>query len=256
MTTLAGPPQNQNETYRPAPPSFDLTRVSLLLDFDGTLVEIAERPDRVAPPQWLRDELVRLGESLAGRLAIVSGRGAADVAMLLGVPELTIVGSHGAELRRPDGTTLGPQPPAALSAITAALQHFAASNPGVVVEIKPLGVALHFRGAPMLEAACRATAERLAAKHGMGVQPGKLVFEIHCGQTDKGLAVHGLMRQPPMEGTRPIFIGDDLTDEPAFVAAQELGGAGIFVGAPRATAARFLLPDVPAVHRWLQGLGA
>lgn len=256
MTTSADPPLTQSGTSTPTPPSFDLDGVSLLLDFDGTLVEIADRPDLVAPEPWVCRELARLHMHLEGRLAIVSGRGAAEVALLLDNPELTIVGSHGAELRFPDGTMVGPHSPTALPTIVGELQRFAASRPSLFVEEKPLGVALHFRGAPMLEAACREFAEQLATEHDMCLQPGKMVFEIRCGEADKGLAVQRLMSRAPMAGTRPIFVGDDRTDEPAFVVAQELGGAGVFIGPPRQTAASYFLPSVQAVHDWLQSLGA
>ena len=235
------------------PPPVLPNGASLFLDFDGTLVAIAERPDAVRVNERLAQTLARLHRSLGGRMAIVSGRPADQIAELFGgAPAFVIAGSHGLELLRPDGGREAAQRPAGLAPARDAMVELARAWPGVLVEDKALGSALHFRGCPQAEEACGDLAKDLAARHGLHLQTGKMVFELRAAGGDKGTAVRRLMTEPPMTGTTPLFVGDDDTDEPAFVAAAELGGAGIRVGgAARATAARYRLPDVPAVLDWL-----
>lgn len=240
----------------PPPQDIVADECSLFLDFDGTLAEIAERHDGVVVDARLPALLAALGERLGGRLAVVSGRAADDLIGYLGAgpcpPGFAIAGSHGLELRRPDGRSITPARPAGLDAAIAELNAFAEAHPGVVVEPKPFGVALHYRQAPDAAAEAEALAEAVSARSGLALQGGKMVCELKDAGAHKGDAVRALMAEPPMAGTRPIFLGDDLTDEAGFEAAASAGGAGILVGdRPGPTAARFALPDVPAVHHWL-----
>jgi trehalose 6-phosphate phosphatase len=99
-------------------------------------------------------------------------------------------------------------------------------------------------------------ASALSETHDLHLQPGKMMIEVRTGGGDKGTAIRALMREPDMVGRRPLFMGDDLTDEPGFVAAQELGGAGILVGEPRETAARYRLEGVEATLAWLEAASA
>ena len=124
-------------------------------------------------------------------------------------------------------------------------------HPGVLVEEKPLGVALHYRGAPNAEMVCHAAAKQAALETGMTLQFGKMLVELKPASGDKGSALLRFMKQPPFAGTRPIFIGDDVTDEHGFEAARELDGAGVLVGPDRPTAAIYRLEDVSAVRAWL-----
>jgi len=121
----------------------------------------------------------------------------------------------------------------------------------LLVEEKPLGAALHFRQNVAAERACIDLAEELAVEHGLTLQSGKMMIEVRANGGDKGSALRALMADQPFADTRPIFIGDDDTDEAGFSAAASLGGVGILVGSRQPTAARYRLPDVPAVLRWL-----
>lgn len=232
------------------PPSQLLAGASLFLDFDGTLVNIADRPDAVSVDASLRALMTRLIARLDGRVAIISGRGAGEIDALFGGVAFPIGGSHGAELRGVDGAKM-PDRPAALDDVATRFNGLAETIPGVLVEVKPLGVGLHYRAAPEAEAACRALAQHLAAATGLTLQEGKMVCELRASG-DKGGAIAALMAAPPFAGSRPIFLGDDVTDEPGFNAAARLGGAGVLVGPPRTTEAAYRLPDVAAVRRWLE----
>ncbi len=237
----------------PLPPAGLLNGASLFIDFDGTLVELAERPDRVTVDDALRDLLGRLGCAFPGRVALVSGRSIAQLDQMLGplTSNLAVAGSHGAERRWSDGIIEHPARGTELDAAAAALTEFAFAHPGTVVEPKSYGVALHYRLAPADEARARRVAAELAKQHGLAVQHGKMMVELKVAGGDKGSAVRAFSAQREMAGAPPIFIGDDLTDEAGFEAAQALGGAGVFVGSPGFTVARYGLPDVAATRAWL-----
>lgn len=241
----------------PAPPRDLLDAASLFLDFDGTLVDIAERPDAVTVDPALAELLVALTRWLSGRVAIISGRSIAQLDTLLGpvAETLALSGSHGCE-HRSNGISAHPARPESLLDVAATMRVATAGQAGVILEEKSFGVALHFRLAPAFEPQALMLAERLAAEHGLAVQHGKMMVELRVPGSDKGVAVTRLMRRPEMAGTRPVFIGDDVTDESAFVAARALGGHGILVGTPHATAAEYGLPDPAAVRAWLGGGGA
>lgn len=229
--------------------------LSLFLDFDGTLVNLAARPDAVDVAPTLPVLLYRLADRLDGRIALISGRGASHIASFIGHLPITIAGSHGAEIRYADGRTLSPPRPSTLAIVLGAFHDLARTTPGVLVEDKPHGVALHYRGAPDAAALCHAVATGLSARLGLHLQTGKMMVELRGPGADKGMALNHLMQDPAMQGTTPLFMGDDDTDEPAFVAANQLGGAGVLVGPGRhTTAAQYALSGVAAVHAWLESL--
>jgi len=237
------------------PPLLQAEKPALFLDFDGTLVALAERPGSIRVPPRLPPLLDRLAAALHGRLAILTGRSLADLDSHLRAPHLAAAGSHGLELRV-GGRAGGAAPPAGLAAARAALARFADTDTGLIVEDKPASVALHYRLAPAREAEALALAAEVAERTGLAVQPGKMVVELRPVGADKGDALRALMAEPVFAGARPWVVGDDLTDEHAFRAAADLGGSGILVGAPRASAAAWRLADVAAVHAWLEAAAA
>jgi trehalose 6-phosphate phosphatase len=229
-----------------------LARAALFLDFDGTLVELADAPDAIAVPSGLEPLLDRLAERLGGRLAIVSGRAVDDLQRHLGASAVVLSGSHGAELRYGDGRRVPVSAPPGLAAAREEMRRFAEASAGLLVEEKPAGIALHYRLAPEREGAVADFVEDLAVRSGLALQQGKMVAELRPHGADKGAALRRLMAEPPFAGARPVFVGDDLTDEHAFEAAAALGGEGVLVGPPRATAARWRLDDVAGVTGWLE----
>lgn len=236
----------------PEPPPGLLDDAALFLDFDGTLVELAESPAAIEVPDRLEPMLARLRDRLIGRLAIVSGRALDDLELHLPDTELAFCGSHGLEVRHADGSRDPLAVPAGLAAAQRAVHRFAAGTAGLLVEDKPAGVALHYRQAPKAGRAADALMAKLAARHGATVQRGAMVVELRAPGADKGDAVRAFMARPPFRGAPPVFVGDDLTDEHAFDAAAALGGAGVLVGPSRDTAAHYRLPSVAAVAAWLE----
>lgn len=238
----------------PPPPAGLLDDAGLFLDFDGTLVELADKPDGVTVDPTLRALLARLPARLKGRVAIVSGRSVAQIDGFLGdtIRDFAVVGSHGAEIRPAGGTTLVPDRPASLTAAERAFTDRFADDPRIVIEIKTLGVAIHYRGAPEVEQEAHALVDAFAQRDGLTAQAGKMMIELRMAGHDKGTAIATLCEDAPFAGHPPVFVGDDLTDEPGMVVAAHHGGAGILIGPMRDTAAAYRLDDVAAFLDWLE----
>ena len=236
------------------PPPVALDNVSLFFDFDGTLVDLAPTPDAVLVDQRLLDRLDTLAERFPGRVAIISGRSIAQLDEMLGrhAQLFAVAGSHGAERRTPEDGHVAAERPASLEAAADALRAFADAN-GLVYEAKSLGAGLHYRMSPAFEPDAVRLAEDLAATHGLTLQRGKMMVELRT-PGDKGAALRELIAAPTMAGSMPYFFGDDVTDEDGFEAARALGGAGILIGEPRATAAAYRLNDVAALRDWIAAI--
>lgn len=216
------------------------------LDIDGTLIDIAPTPSAVSIPLQLPTLLDQVSERWGGALALVSGRSLDNVRQLVAPFDPPAAGLHGLERRSADGSLARAHPPADLDQVRGKLGD-AERWPGVLLEDKGLALAIHYRQNPAREADCRALAERVVAEHpSFSVQAGRMVFEVKPRGWDKGAAVRAFMAEPPFAGRRPVFIGDDLTDEFGFAAANELGGLSVLVGARRDSAARYYLPDIEA----------
>jgi len=239
------------------PPAIDRATHSLFVDFDGTLVPLVDHPELVRADSELVELLSALQLRFEGRVALVSGRSIAQLDGMIGpiASDIAVAGSHGAEVRR-DGRLIEPPRPAGLDAAIAEVRSYGAGHPEMFVEEKSHGVAMHYRVAPILEEPVRRRAAAIAERHGLEVQPGKMMVELRGPGWDKGEAVEALLADAPMAGTLPVAIGDDLTDEPALRIAGERGGFGVLVGSRRETAARYGLADVGAVRRWLWELAA
>ena len=236
----------------PAPKPLRLGEAALFLDLDGTLAAIAARPQDVRPDPRRTSLLERLAERLDGRLAVVSGRTLADVDRILEGCVAAVAAVHGLVVRAPDGALRTTPPHPALPRATEAFREFAARDSGLLVEEKGPSVALHFRLASHCADAARACARQLAAETGLSLQDGDMVEELRTPGASKGDSVREFMAAGPFAGAHPVFVGDDVTDEDGFRAAQALRGLGVAVGAPRPTAARFRLADVEAALAWLE----
>ena len=237
-------------TSLPPPPPELLDGASLFLDFDGTLVDFVIDPSAAVVDQRLRALLRDLWTRLDGRLAILSGRSLADLTARLDLGEIAMAGSHGLERRSADGIVTSTPIPPELATATRAARRFAEAN-DLLLESKAAGVALHYRDAVHAEAAVDAFARALAQQTGLELQSGKCVRELKVPGANKGDAVRAFMTEPPFTVGRPVVVGDDLTDEHAFIAAAALGGSAILVGEARPTAAHYRLPTVEATLAWL-----
>jgi trehalose 6-phosphate phosphatase len=222
---------------------------ALLLDVDGTLLDIAPTPDRVHVPDGLRDTLQRISTATGGACAFVSGRPIADLDRIFAPLALPAVGAHGAELRV-SGHTI--QPLAAPLPETLRRDLIAAARAaGVLVEDKATSLALHFRNAPDREPRLREAAQAAMARvagENLTLLDGKAIIEVKRSGIDKGKGVAALMALPPFRGRHPVFIGDDVTDVSVFDILPALGGTGFSVGRPD--------PNVAAIFRAPQDVRA
>lgn len=234
-----------------------LEATALFLDLDGTIAPIRRRPTDVRPDPWRTALLKRAAACLDGRLAVISGRSIADVDRILEGAVACVAGSHGLERRTAAGAVYGVPPHRDLGAAGAAFRAFAAEHGGLPVEHKPFSVALHYREKSQAEAAAVDLAERIAGHTGLKLQRGKMVVELKTPGPDKASALYAFLREAPFRGATPVVVGDDLTDEPAFAMAAELGGVGVLVGDARPTEASARLGGVPQVLDWIEcGLAA
>lgn len=235
-------------------PPTRMDRPALFLDLDGVLAPLASTPDAVVPDARRTAVLKRLDAGLQGRMAIISGRTIAEIDRIAEASARAASGIHGLERRRRDGSLERAQPSPAVRNAASAFNAFAETRPGVLVEDKGLSVGLHYRGAPEAGEAAETLARRVAAETGLAMQPGSLIFELKTPGADKGSAVAAFMKEAPFAGSTPVMLGDDLTDEYGFRAAEALGGFGVLVGPMRDTAARYRLNDVEAVLDWLEAV--
>jgi trehalose 6-phosphate phosphatase len=237
----------------PIPPVAILREATFFLDLDGTLFDLVDRPDDVRADLATQNLLEQLNAKLNNRLVIVSGRSLQQIDEILGpcARGIAVFGSHGCE-HRWRGSQVQPAPSPAVDVAADRFRDFAQHYPGMIVEEKSFGVALHYRMAPHAEPAARTLAGRLARELRLYLQEGKMMVELRLAGGDKGGAVHRLMPERLLAGTTPVFAGDDLTDEPGFAAALEHGGHAILVGEPRGTNANYWLPSPQEFRNWLR----
>lgn len=236
----------------PPPKPLRLAGAALFLDLDGTLAPIAARPQDVRPDPRRTRLLEQLKATLDGRLAVVSGRTLADVDRILEGCVTCVAAVHGLVRRDCEGGLHERPPHPGLAAATAALREFAARDSGLIVEEKGQSVALHFRLARHHAQGARAIARRLAAETGLALQDGDMVEELRTPGPTKGDSVRAFMETPAFSASRPIFVGDDVTDEHGFAEVARLGGVGVLVGPARQTHARYGLACVDDVMAWLE----
>lgn len=204
---------------------------TVFLDIDGTLLDIAATPHAVRVPEGLVVTLMQLRESLDDALAFVSGRTLDDIDQLFEPMRVPVAAEHGAIVRLPDGRVEETDVTIPL-AWRAALVELTKQNAGILLEEKRHSIAVHFRLAPETEPLVRETVDALvaAAADRFEVLPARMAFEIRGRNVSKAEAVRRLMQTSPFAGRRPLYIGDDITDEAAIAAARELGGVGLHVG--------------------------
>jgi trehalose 6-phosphate phosphatase len=231
-------------------------RTALFLDLDGTLLEFADEPGHVAPPERLRRLLARLPEATCGALAFVSGRPLDGLDRILAPHRFAAAGIHGLERRTGTGgrATLDVDADS-MARLRPELDAFAAANSGIFVEDKRISLALHFRKRSDLTSAVRRFIDDLRKRlppH-LEILPGNYVYEIKPNALNKGDAIAKFMGEEPFVGRTPVFIGDDVTDEAGFRVVNDLGGISVKVDSGDSVA-QWRLPDVDAVLGWLEKL--
>ena len=230
----------------------------LFLDVDGTLLDIVATPGAVEVPDGLLQSLSLAEEQLDGALALVSGRRIAELDRIFAPLRLKVSGVHGAEFRFGPATSdvwikAEALPDQSWGDLLLLLRAFPAS----LVENKVYSFAVHYRAAPETGPTLRAALDRFLAERtglGLAILTGHFVFELKRPGIDKGAAIADFMGRTPFTGRRPIFIGDDVTDEPGFRAVTRLGGSAYSV-AQAFPDVRGTFDDPAAVRHWLSNIG-
>ena len=232
---IAGDDEEAPETV-PVPRSLvpHLSETAILLDIDGTLLDLMPTPREVWVPPGLAKTLNRLVERTNGALALVSGRSLNDIDLIFAPDQFPAVGGHGAEMRiEPDSDSVAAHAPPMDKELKRRLAAIAKLSPGILLEDKGYSLALHYRLAPHAEKAIYAAVSLIRAdlpNAPIEVLPGKCVCEIkHSGFT-KASGVLELMTHEPFKGRRPLFIGDDVTDETVFAIMPDFDGLAFSVG--------------------------
>lgn len=236
-----------------------LENCALLLDIDGTLLDLAATPNDVKVPRGLRETLSELHARTDGALALVSGRSLNDVDRIFAPMLLPVVGGHGAEMRlSADSEAVAVHAPPMDKDLKKRFSAIAQLSPGILLEDKGYSLALHYRLAPHFERTIYDAVSAIRAdlpEAPIEVLPGKSVCEIkHSGFT-KASGVTELMKHEPFAGRQPIFIGDDVTDETVFAIMPSLDGISFSVSRHARGVEGYFEAPVD-VRDWLASLAA
>ncbi len=234
------------------PRTLNLEGTALFLDIDGTLVPLAPRPEDVRPDSRRTKLMMRLNQKLDGRLAVVSGRSLSDIDHILESCVTPVAAVHGLVRRNAHGVVGQAAAHPGLKIVREAFATFARQDKGLLIEDKGLSLTLHYRLAPQYGDEVCTLAGDLAAMTGLTYQAGDMVAELRTPGASKGDSIRAFMTEHPFAGAKPVFVGDDLTDEHGFFAARTLGGYGILVGPQRKTTASYWMPSVDATLSWLE----
>src|ERR1700760_3033438 len=211
-----------------------LDETAILLDIDGTLLDMAPTPRDVWVPPDLADTLNRLKLRTSGALALVSGRSLNDIDLIFAPAQFPAVGGHGAEMRiTVDNESVATHAPPMDKELKKRLAAIAQLSPGILLEDKGYSLALHYRLAPHAEKAIYEAVSLIRAdlpNAPIEVLPGKCVCEIKHSGFNKASGVLELMTHDPFKGRRPVFIGDDVTDETVFAIMPDFDGVAFSVG--------------------------
>ena len=234
-----------------------LNESAILLDIDGTLLDLAPTPREVWVPPGLAKTLDRLLERTSGALALVSGRSLNDIDLIFAPEQFPAVGGHGAEMRlSTDSEAVATHAPPMDKELKRRLAAIAKLSPGILLEDKGYSLALHYRLAPHAEKAIYEAVSLIRAdlpNAPIEVLPGKCVCEIKHSGFNKATGVLELMTHEPFKGRRPIFIGDDVTDETVFAIMPDFGGLAFSVGR-RAQGVAGHFDEPRDVREWLAHL--
>ncbi|WP_027167696.1 trehalose-phosphatase [Mesorhizobium sp. WSM3224] len=229
-------------------------RWALFLDIDGTLLEHAAHPDSVSVSDELRHLLEGVERRLDGALAFITGRSIAAVDQLFDPLKLRIAGLYGLEHRiAPNGKIEATGAPADMAALADEIELELASK-AVYVERKGPVLAIHTRAAPQLLARATELVEAALDRlpKGYRVIAGNAGVELMPLEAAKGAAIRRFMQIDPFTGRRPVFLGDDTSDENGFDTVNAAGGISIRVKPQGETTARFAIENVASAITWLE----
>jgi trehalose 6-phosphate phosphatase len=230
---------------------------ALFIDIDGTLLDMAPAPDAVVVPPGVVQMLSRLTRVFGGAVALITGRRVSDADRFFAPLRLVTSGVHGTEARIESGGETAMLAPPVPEGLLQAVRDVARLSPGILIEEKGAGVAVHYRHAPEMRSAVELELERIARRWDeFALRSGRRVLDLIPKAHSKGTGLGVLMRLPVFRGRRPVMIGDDLGDEPAMGEAQRLGGIGLRVAGEHFSRDCADFDSAAAVRSWLSVLAS
>jgi trehalose 6-phosphate phosphatase len=235
--------------------TYDPATSAMMLDFDGTLVDIAPTPDSIQFSSEDAALLAKLEDAHGGAVAIVSGRAIDDLEQYLTSFGGLIAGGHGAEFRIDGRRSLaGEVDESQLEEIKQAVISFGKSDPRILLEHKSTGIVMHYRAHPECESDVIELAKSLVEKRpDFKLQFAKMAVEIKPAAASKASAMEALLQEKPVSGRRIFFAGDDVTDESAFEWVNAQGGITVKIG-DEETSAGYRCSDPTEFKAWLKGV--
>ena len=233
----------------------DIQQVALFLDVDGTLYNIENSPSLIKPCFRLQKKLHNIRNRLGGALGLISGRSLDDLDRIFDNNKIPLAGNHGAQLRDTLRVKEYQADSGKIRGIAHKISELLNGQKNIEIENKGSNLTIHFRNSTMDRREInRIIMELVKCDPSLTFLKGKEVLEVKTLSHNKGTAISYFMRTKPFIKRRPIFIGDDETDEDGFETVNKKGGWSVRVGNHKRSKANFFLPNVKSVHELMKQL--
>ena len=233
----------------------DIQKVALFLDVDGTLYEIVSSPSLIKPCFKLQKKLQTTRNRLGGALALISGRSLDDLDRIFENDKISVAGNHGAQLRDTLRLREYQANTENIKRIAHKIRELLNGQKNIEIENKGSNLSVHFRNSTIdRKEINKIIMELVKYEPKLTFLKGKEVLEVKPLSYNKGTAISYFMRTKPFIKRRPIFIGDDVSDEDGFETVNKIGGWSVRVGNYKRSKANFFLPNVTSVHEMMKQL--
>ena len=233
----------------------DIQQIALFLDVDGTLYDIENSPSLIKPCFRLQKKLHTIRNRLGGALGLISGRSLDDLDRIFDNKKIPLAGNHGAQLRDALRTNEYQADTVNIKGIAQKIGELLNEQKNIEIENKGSNLTVHFRNSTIdRKKIYKIIIELVKYEPKLTFLKGKEVIEVKPLSYNKGTAISYFMRTKPFIKRRPIFIGDDVSDEDGFETVNNKGGWSVRVGNYKRSKANFFLPNVKSVHEMMKQL--
>ena len=233
----------------------DIQQLALFLDVDGTLYNIANSPSLIKPCFRLQKKLYTIRNRLGGALGLISGRSLDDLDRIFDNNKIPVAGNHGAQLKDALRTKEYQADTGNIKGIAQKVKELLNGQKNIEIENKGSNLTVHFRNSTIdRKKINKIIMELVKYEPKLTFLKGKEVLEVKPLSHNKGTAISYFMRTKPFIKRRPIFIGDDVSDEDGFETVNNKGGWSVRVGNYKRSKANFFLPNVKSVHEMMKQL--
>ena len=233
----------------------DIQQIALFLDVDGTLYDIENSPSLIKPCFRLQKKLHTIRNRLGGALGLISGRSLDDLDRIFDNNKIPLAGNHGAQLRDALRTNEYQADTGNIKGIAQKIGELLNEHKNIEIENKGSNLTVHFRNSTIdRKEINKIIMELVKYEPKLTFLKGKEVIEVKPLSYNKGTAISYFMRTKPFIKRRPIFIGDDVSDEDGFETVNNKGGWSVRVGNYKRSKANFFLPNVKSVHEIMEQL--